>query len=322
MTAPDALGYGTRFMWHRIPVGLALLALVVAACGSQQRTGEGAPAPVAAGGSNVVVVRYAGKTMDAAEVLAAMKRLPGPSRVYLSSPERKRQFIDNLVTNELLFEQGKQQGFADDPDVEQQVEDFRERLVVQRVMRDLRQRPEVSDEEAKQQYDANPELYSTTQIRASHILVKDEETATAIRAERAEHPERFADIAKERSTDLGTGRRGGDLGKFGPGRMVPEFERAAFALQPGEISEPVKTQYGYHIILVTERVDGAPRPFEQVKVQIKSQIANQRLQEKLATFMDELKAKADIQIDEAALDALQPPPPDPNEATASRIMGH
>jgi foldase protein PrsA len=190
-------------------------------------------------------------------------------------------------------------------------------------MRDLRKRPEVSDDEAKQKYDANPNLYSTTQIRASHVLVKDEATAKEIREQLVKNPDGFADVAKEKSTDLGSGRRGGELGLFGPGRMVPEFETVAFALQPGQISEVVKTQYGYHIIKVTERKEGTVRPFEQVKTQIKSQLANQRLQAQLDQYMNGLRAAADIQIDEKALEALQPPPTEPGEAgNPHAMMGH
>jgi peptidyl-prolyl cis-trans isomerase C len=326
LTAPDALRYGTRAMTsHRFGFA-ALVALALAACND----GGGTPPPSTPADSpagttadaGAVVARYGGKELTTSEAQEAMKRLPGPSRVYLSSPDRKRQFIDNLIVNDLMFEEGRRTGLADDPDIKRQVDDFRERLVVQRVMRDLRQRPEVSDEEAKQKYDANPNLYSTTQIRASHVLVKDEATAKALREQLVTNPDSFADVAKEKSTDLGSGRRGGELGLFGAGRMVPEFEAVAFALKPGEISEVVKTQYGWHIIKVTERKDGTVRPFEQVKTQIKSQVANQRLQAQLDQYMNGLRTKANIQIDEKVLEALQPPPADPAEGNPHKTMGH
>jgi len=314
-------------MTPRMLVAVAMVACPLAAC---QRGGDasapGMPATEKPAGpsAGAVIARYSGKTLTTADAQEAMKRLPGPSRAYLSSPDRKRQFIDNLVMNELLFEEGQRQGFTNDPDITRQVDDFRERLVVQRVMRDLRKRPEVSDEDARQRYDANPNLYSTTQIRASHILLKDEATAKEVRAQLVANPDGFAEVAKEKSTDQGSARRGGELGLFGPGRMVPEFEVAAFALKPGEISEVVKTQYGYHIIEVTERKEGTVRPFEQVKAQIKSQLANQRLQEQLDRYMSELRAKADVQVDEKALEALEPPPVEPGEMMNPHAMmgGH
>jgi peptidyl-prolyl cis-trans isomerase C len=322
--APNALRYGTRAMTSRI-VATAAFAAVLAACGGGRETST-PPAPGAPGkaaDASAVVARYAGKELTTAGAQEAMKRLPGPSRAYLSSPERKRQFVDNLIVNELIFEEGRRQGLADDPDIQRQVDEFRQRLVVQRVMRDLRKRPEVGDEEAKQKYDANPNLYSTTQIRASHILVKDEATAKELRAQLVEKPDTFAELAKQKSTDLGSGRRGGELGLFGPGRMVPEFEAVAFSIKPGEISEVVKTQYGWHIIKVTERKEGSVRPFDQVKAQIKSQIANQRLQAQLDKYMADLRAKANVQVDDKVVDALQPPPVEPGEmGNPHATMGH
>lgn len=299
----------------------------VVALGACEGGGAKAPAPGAAPATTAapgpVIARYAGKELSTADAQQAMKRLPGPSRVYLSSPDRKRQFVDNLIVNELIFAEGERQGLTDDPEIVRQVDEFRERLVVQRVMRDLRQRPEVSDEEARQKYDANPNLYSTTQVRASHILLKDEAEAKAVREQVVKNPASFADVAKEKSTDLGSGRRGGELGLFGAGRMVPEFEVVAFALKPGEISEVVKTQYGWHVILVTERKEGSVRPFEQVKAQIKSQMRNQQLQAQVDKYMNELRAKANIQIDEKALEALRPPPEEPGQGVNPHAaMGH
>jgi peptidyl-prolyl cis-trans isomerase C len=319
------LRYGTRAMMPRlVALAAALTVLAGSACQRTPETTAPAGPAKAAPDTSAVIARYSGKTLTTADAQEAMKKLPGPSRVYLSSPDRKRQFVDNLIMNDLMFEEGKRQGLDADPEITRQVDDFRERLVVQRVLRDLRKRPEISDEEAKQKYDANPNLYSTTQIRASHILVKDEATAKEIRAQLVSNPDSFADVAKEKSTDLGSGRRGGELGLFGPGRMVPEFEAVAFSLKPGEISEVVKTQYGYHVIKVTERKEGTVRPFDQVKAQIKSQIANQRLQDQLDKYMSDLRAKADVKVDDKTLDALTPPPAEPGEMgnPHAGMMGH
>ena len=121
---------------------LMTLGVLVLALGGCKQAGNGstqatkAPAGGADGGA--VIARYAGKELTTGRAQDAMKRLPGPSRVYLSSPERKRQFIDNLILTDLMFEEGRRQGLVDDPDITQQVDDFRQRLVVQRVMRDLR----------------------------------------------------------------------------------------------------------------------------------------------------------------------------------------
>jgi parvulin-like peptidyl-prolyl isomerase len=91
--------------------------------------------------------------------------------------------------------------------------------------------------------------------------------------------------------------------------MVPEFERAAFALKPGEMSDVVKTQYGYHIIMVTERKDGEPKAFDLVKEQIRASLRNKGLQDQMQGHFDQLKKDADVQVNEEALAALKPPAP-------------
>ncbi len=270
-----------------------------------------AAAPGATAEDVTVVATYSGKQLTSADVLREIERLPGPSRAYLSAPERKRQFVENIILNDLLFTEAQKAGYDKDPDVEKQVADTRKRLVVQRLMREYQKPPTISDEEAKKYYDDNPNLFSSTQIEASHILVKDEDTAKKLRAELVADKSKFADKAKELSIDKTSGAKGGDLGKFGQGRMVPEFERVAFALQPGEVSQPVKTQYGWHVILVSEREGGERKPFDQVKEQIKTTVRNKQLQENVQTKFESLKKGANLQIDEAALAKVTPPPAPP-----------
>jgi peptidyl-prolyl cis-trans isomerase C len=310
---------------------LLSLALLAAACGPDSREApreaQKADAPTGAAASataekTVVVARYAGKELTGAAVMEEMERLPGPSRSYLSSPERKRQFVENMVLNELLFNEAQKAGFDKDPEIQKQVDDMRKRLVVQRLMREYQKPPTISDEEAKKYYDDNPNLFSTTQIKASHILVKDEDAAKKLRAELAADPSKFAEKAKELSIDKTSGAKGGDLGKFGQGRMVPEFERAAFALKAGELSQPIKSQYGWHIIMVTERDEGERKPFDQVKEQIKTTLRNKQLQDNIQAKFDALKKGADVQIDEAALAAITPPAAPAGQPAMSPHGGH
>ncbi len=265
------------------------------------------PAAKAATPEGEVVATYSGNRLDTTRVTKEMERLPAPSRAYLQAPDRKRQFVENMILNELLYAEGQRQGFDKDEDIDRQVNDLRRRLVVQRVVREFQKPPEITDEQAKQYYDDNPNLYSSTQIRASHILVKDEAQAKEIRDQVKADPSKFAEIAKEKSTDKTSGAKGGDLGMFGQGRMVPEFERAAFSLKPNEISDVVKTQYGYHIILVVERKEGERRPFDQVKEQIKATLRNKAIQEQQDKRYGDLKAAANVKIDDKVLESLQVP---------------
>jgi peptidyl-prolyl cis-trans isomerase C len=328
LTSAAALRYASPPM--RTPRALPLLSAIVlaTACGSpaEKTAGEAPkPAPAAAtGGTTVdtteVVATYSGKKLTSANVIEEIERLPGPSRSYLSAPDRKRQFVDNMILNDLLFTEAQKAGYDKDPDIEKQVSDMRKRLVVQRLMREYQKPPTISDEEAKKYYDDNPSLFSSTQIKASHILVKDEDVAKKLRAELVADPSKFADKAKELSIDKTSGAKGGDLGKFGQGRMVPEFERAAFSLKPGQISEPVKTQYGWHIIKLEEREEGERKPFDQVKEQIKTTQRNKQLQDNIQAKFEGLKKAANVQVNDDAL-AKVTPPPAPTGAAMPMIGG-
>ena len=109
-------------------------------------------------------------------------------------------------------------------------------------------------------------------MHARHILVKTKEEADAI-IKQLDGGAKFEDIAKEKSTDPGSGAQGGDLGWFSAGQMVPEFEKAAFALEPGKYTkEPVQSQFGFHIILLEDKRAKQPPAFEQVKEQFRSQV--------------------------------------------------
>ena len=290
----------------------AVLLVLALAAGCKQGGREEAPkGGTASGGGSAaageVVATYKSRTLTSGQLTKELERLPVPSRSYLSSPERKRQFVENLVMNDLLYEEGRGAGYDRDEDIERQVNDLRKRLVVQRVMRQYQTPPTITDEQVRAYYDQNPDLYSTMQIQASHILVKDEATAREILAEVKAHPEKFADLAREKSTDTTSAKKGGDLGLFGQGRMVSEFERAAFALKPGEISDVVKTQYGYHIITVTDRKEGERRPFDQVKEQIRATLRTKGLQEQVQAHLETLKKEAGLQINEDALARVAPP---------------
>lgn len=144
------------------------------------------------------------------------------------------------------------------------------------------------DTDAKSYYEANKASFEVDEVTASHILVEKEETAKEILA-KLESGEKFEDLAKEYGTD-GTKDTGGSLGTFGKGQMVKEFEDAVFAMKPGEISDPVKTQFGYHIIKLTDKNQGT-RTYEEAKDSIISNLVSQEAQKQI----NELKGSADIE---------------------------
>ncbi len=144
------------------------------------------------------------------------------------------------------------------------------------------------EEDSKAYYESNKESFKIDEIEASHILVEDEALAKEI-LQKLKAGEKFEDLAAQYGTD-GTKDTGGSLGTFGRGRMIKEFEDAAFALQPGEISDVVKTQFGYHIIKVSDKNQGY-RTYDEVKESIKSTLVGEEAQKQI----EAIKADSNVE---------------------------
>ena len=192
--------------------------------------------------------------------------------------------------------------------VEQLKKDARIDMGITKMMEaEMATEPPPADAQVREFYDKNPDKFKQGEsVRASHILFRVDEKATEaekkkVRAEadsvlkQAKSGADFAELAKKHSAD-GSAAQGGDLDFFSRGQMVPAFEQAAFALQPGQISDIVTTQFGYHIIKVTERKPASTVAFDQVKDRIKEFLAQQQKQQRAEGFIDTLKKKAKIEV--------------------------
>lgn len=234
----------------------------------------------------------------------------------------KSELLEQLIGQRLLIQETKAKGFSaskeevDDflrnlliqfPSPEtftellhQQnltLEDFKEKIAIQIMVakylnETIFKSITISEDNAQAYYENNSAFFSAQegQIRARHILVADEEEAKKLHTQ-LEQGGDFALLAKENSID-GSARNGGDLGFFGKGQMVPEFEEAAFALDVGEISDVTQTQFGYHII----KRDADTIPFEEVEEGITTYLMQQEQQLQLAELLENLKEEADITL--------------------------
>jgi peptidyl-prolyl cis-trans isomerase C len=179
-------------------------------------------------------------------------------------------------------------------------------LAVEKLIDKYAPTEEVTDADARAYYDEHPERFTQPErVRASHILIKTEPDDTeATKAQARQEAEDilaqlnqgadFAELARAHSA-CPSSQKGGDLGFFQRGQMVKPFEDAAFAMNVGQISGIVETQFGYHIIKVTDREEGRTVPFEEAKANIEVMLDGQRKQEAMKAYTDELRAAADIQ---------------------------
>ena len=233
----------------------------------------------------------------------------------------KSQFPDEAIFDTQM----KQAGMTP----EKLQSDVREELKIRRWMESQVKTPEVSDADAKSFYESNlKEFEQPETVKASHILfmvdadaapdvVKQKEEAAQKAAARAKGGEDFTTLAKELSEEPGAKESGGDLGFFPKDRMVPEFANAAFAANLNDISEPVKTQFGWHVIKVTDKKAAGTVPFEEVDNQITSYLKSMRQREAVQKVMKDLKDSAKVQTFLPAVDPAAPAPAAPSQPASN-----
>ncbi|MEK5441032.1 MULTISPECIES: peptidylprolyl isomerase [Bacillaceae] len=159
----------------------------------------------------------------------------------------------------------------------------------------LEPRIEITEEEMTAYFEENKDSYAQAeQVQASHILLEDETTAKEV-LEKLEAGEDFGELAAEYSTDESNSEIGGDLGFFSRGEMVQEFEDAAFSLGVGEISEPVQTEYGYHVIKVVDKIEAKEAVYEDVKEEIKTTLFDSKMETEYIAWLDEKYEEYEIE---------------------------
>ena len=207
------------------------------------------------------------------------------------------------VSNQEAYEQALKQNNITE---EQLREDIRENLPVQEVQERVAGNAEPSDEEIQNYYEKNKEAQFTTPAQrcVRHILFnKDQKEKAEDVKQQLEDGGDFAKLAKEYSQDPGSAANGGDLGCLGKGETVPEFEQAAFGAEQGEIVGPVETEFGYHILKVTDVKSEQTRSLQEVESQIRSQLATEKQSEKFNNWIEEQKKERDVKY----LKGYEPP---------------
>ena len=239
---------------------------------------------------NVLAV-VAGHQITEEELQAFIGHLPKEQQAYASNPQFKEHCKEQLITFHALAKCGEDEKLDETEEYKKGMENARQDILVQMVLKETVESVSVSDEEVKDYYEQNKaQFVKGATVNAKHILTDSEEKCAAILESIVNGEKTFEEAAKESST-CPSGANGGDLGEFGKGQMVKEFEDAAFAAEIGHVVGPVKTQFGYHLIKVEDKKDAEDAKLDDVKEQIKSEIMQKKQQEAYTAKVEELKKK-------------------------------
>jgi peptidyl-prolyl cis-trans isomerase C len=213
------------------------------------------------------------------------------------TPEARKSIVDQLVLQVVVAQEAVKKGLDKTPEVSEQLEAIKQSVLANAYVQDFVKNNPVSEEALKAEYERIKATVSGSEYKARHILVAKEAEARDIIAKLKKEPGAFAKLAAEKSKDPGSAAKGGELGWFDLKGMVPEFGAAVSKMEKGTFSdEPVKTQFGYHVILLEDSKPIEAPPLEQVKPQLSQQLQQQAVKKQL----DTLKAAAKIDFADAS----------------------
>jgi peptidyl-prolyl cis-trans isomerase C len=236
---------------------------------------------------NVAIVN--GKPVPTARVDMLKQQLAKSGRPVGS--EMEGQLKDEVIAREIFMQEAQKRGLDAGDDFKAQMELARQTILIRELFADYQKKNPVTDAEVKAEYDKFAAANGGKEYRARHILVEKEEDAKKIIAD-LKKGAKFDEIAKKQSKDPGSGANGGDLDWATASSYVPEFAQAMVKLNKGQVTpEPVKTQFGYHVIKLEDTREAQLPKLEDVK----PQIAQQLQQQKLAKFQEELRSKAKVE---------------------------
>ncbi len=266
----------------------ALLVMGPAAAPSAE--GPAAPDPV--------VAIVGSRTITRSQVQRRMETLPAQQKkqVLLDA----RPLLRQMVQEELLLQAAEAEKLEADPGVATRLDQARRGVLINEIIgRKILAAAKVGDDEVQQYYEANRARFAGERVAASHIMVRSEAEAQQVLEDLRSGGD-FAALARERSVDAESAPRGGDLGLVVRGTAPKAFEDAAFKLKAGEVSPVVKTEYGFHVIQVRKHNTG-PRPFAEVKDQIREDLLNDRRDAALQAYLGDLEKASPVQMFENRL---------------------
>lgn len=235
---------------------------------------------------NIAIVN--GKAVPSSRVEALKQQVARSGRPI--NPEVEAQIKEEVIAREVFMQEAQKRGLDASEEYKSQIELARQTILIRELFAEFQKTAAVTDADVQAEYDKFVAANGGKEYRARHILVETQAQADAILAS-LKKGGKFEDIAKKQSKDPGSGANGGDLDWAAPGNYVKEFSDAMVALSKGKVSAPVQSQFGFHIIRLDDVREAQLPPLADVKPQIVQQMTQQRL----ATFQQELRAKAKVE---------------------------
>lgn len=244
---------------------------------------------------NKVLAVAAGNEITEKDLNAIISRYPEEQRGALQSEAKKKQLTEQLISFELMNKFGKEIGLDKTQEYKDAIENISKEVITSMAINKILSDITVTDEEVKKYYEENKEAFGQpATVAARHILVETEEEANKAKDEISSGEISFGDAAMKYSM-CPSNMQGGNLGEFSKGMMVPEFEEAAFKAEIGVITEPVKTQFGYHLIVVDAKNEASVKSFDEVKDNVLNDLLKQNQHVKYDQMLKELEAKYGVE---------------------------
>jgi peptidyl-prolyl cis-trans isomerase C len=239
-----------------------------------------------ASAQNIAIVN--GKAVPTTRVEALAQQVARSGRPI--TPDVEAQIKEEVIAREIFMQEAQKRGLDATPEYKTQIELARQTILIRELFAEFQKTSAVTDADVQAEYDKFVAANGGKEYRARHILVETKAQADAILASLKKNG-KFEDIAKKQSKDPGSGANGGDLDWAAPGNYVKEFSDAMVALNKGQVSAPVQSQFGFHIIRLDDVREAQLPKLEEVKPQISQQLTQQRM----AAFQQELRAKAKVE---------------------------
>jgi peptidyl-prolyl cis-trans isomerase C len=229
------------------------------------------------------------------DIQRSLLRFPEETQEYYKTAEGKKQFLDQMINFELIYNYALNNDMKNDPEYIEQVQLIEKDLLIQIGVKNIMADVDITEEEIQKYYEDNSQMFKGAEtVSAKHILVDTLDQMQEIKAEITAGMS-FEEAAQKYSK-CPSAAQGGSLGSFTKGRMVPEFEAAAFELKVDEISDPVKTQFGYHLIQVDEKTPEEMKSLEESRHMIVKNLLHQKQNEKYTNTITKLKGKYEVEI--------------------------